>query len=69
MNLQIGPESACILKHIERRTAFRDATIAHGQNMSGNTIAIKFDGAAGRSECSQKITIAALRNCKNIGKQ
>ena len=69
MNLQIGPESTCILKHVERRTAFRDATIAHGQNMSGDTIAIKFNGAACRSKGGQQIPIAALSKCKNVGKQ
>ena len=60
MNLQIGLERACILKHGERRTAFGGAAVAHGQNMRGDPVAIELDGAACRSKRGQQIAVAAL---------
>src|SRR5947207_2253210 len=56
-NLQVGLQRTSILKHGERRAVLGGATVANGENMGGDPIAIEFNGTAADSEGSQKIVV------------
>ena len=66
MDFQVGFQRSGVFKQCERSTTLRRTAITHGQNMSGNAVAIEFNGAPGSAEGSNQVVITVL---SNIGKK